>query len=462
PLLSGDVQVESVRLVDPVIYLEKLADGSANWEFEGAASSGTGTPTDRTGATADAGAVSQIRLDHFEVSNATIIYRELGANKSITSEYKVEGLDATLRAETLSGPFEAKGKVNFRGMALSFEVSSGAIIAARTVPLNVALFAPGNSRLGINGAITALETEPRYKGKINAAGDNLAVLLQALSGGGAAPGLLAQPFSLTTQADASQAGVALNEVEFSLGANRVDGSASVTLADAITFDVDLKAGKVDLDQILKAAGAAPANDDSAARVSKSPPEATSAANGTKASVGGFQFPLNMSGKAVLQVANLTFKGGQITDVELETELKGGVLNVNRAIALAPGVTDVSLSGKITTKDASLAFDGKTNVVISDPSGLANWLGAKVPEGIAGRVRKISYQSNVSLNSETLTLSGIDVGVDRSRISGGVTLALRKRLSFGASINVDTLNLDSYLNASAAKTPSAPSSGSSGG
>lgn len=478
PLLGGEVQVESVRLVNPVIYLEKLPDGSANWEFDAPdavnAKGGLGKPSAL--ATREAvpessksvGVVgAQVSLDHFEVTNATLIYRELGANASITSEQKVEGLDATLRAKTLSGPFEAKGKVNFQGMTLSFEVSSGTIIEGRTVPLNVAVFAPGNSRLGFSGAITALETAPHYKGKVNATGDNLAELLQGATGGGAAPGILAQPFSLTVQADASQTSVMLNEIEFSLGTNRIDGSALATLGDAITFEVDVKAGKVDLDQILKAAGAAPADNTKAEGVSKSPPKVTSAGSNKKAAGGGIQLPQNISGKVAVQVAALTYKGGQISDLELAADLKDGVLNVSKATAMAPGVTDVSLTGTATTKDGNLAFDGNTFVVISDPSGLANWLGAKVPDGIAGRVRKISYKSKVALTSESLTLSGIDVGVDRSRISGGVTLALRKRLSFGASINVDTLNLDAYLNggsskkAAASATPASAKTKSSG-
>ena len=34
PLLRGDIRVERIRLVDPVITLERLADGRPNWVFE--------------------------------------------------------------------------------------------------------------------------------------------------------------------------------------------------------------------------------------------------------------------------------------------------------------------------------------------------------------------------------------------------------------------------------------------
>jgi len=44
PLLSGDVRVTTLRLVDPVVALEIGADGRANWEF-GEAGTGAGDAT---------------------------------------------------------------------------------------------------------------------------------------------------------------------------------------------------------------------------------------------------------------------------------------------------------------------------------------------------------------------------------------------------------------------------------
>ena len=43
PLFTGEIQVESVTLVEPVLYLERLADGRVNWTF---------APTDQSAAKA--------------------------------------------------------------------------------------------------------------------------------------------------------------------------------------------------------------------------------------------------------------------------------------------------------------------------------------------------------------------------------------------------------------------------
>ena len=34
PLLGGQVKVETLKLIEPVIHLERLSDGSANWAFK--------------------------------------------------------------------------------------------------------------------------------------------------------------------------------------------------------------------------------------------------------------------------------------------------------------------------------------------------------------------------------------------------------------------------------------------
>ena len=34
PLISGQIKVETVKLIEPVIHLERLSDGTANWEFK--------------------------------------------------------------------------------------------------------------------------------------------------------------------------------------------------------------------------------------------------------------------------------------------------------------------------------------------------------------------------------------------------------------------------------------------
>ena len=450
PLLSGELQIERILLKNPIINIEKLADGRVSWDFNT-------SPTKQSSVTAStdntASTDADIRLDHFEISNATIVYIDSSTAKPSTQ--KIENLDAFLRAESISGPFAGNGKARFLGVPISFDVSSGLVIEGRTIPVNISLLAPGESRINVSGAVIGMGDDPHYKGKAEIYSSRLSELINALARSSVAPAQLSGPFSLTTLIDVSASAAKLEELEISIGEkneNRASGALSLGMDNGIQFALDLKAGKINLDQILKSTSNGnrqTKNDDVA--LSKSPPTAATNA-GSENAKSGFEIPANISGKVSIKIAQMMLKGDNLSDIQLKSNIANGVIAVEKISAELPGVTGVNIDGSARARDGGLVFDGNASVISSKPQDFANWIGLSVNDGVIERVRQVSYKSNVSLNSELLSLAGIDISIDRSRITGGVSLALNKRLSFGANLNVDSINLDSYLK----KTASASS------
>lgn len=73
PLFSGNVEVDSFVLVDPVIHLEVRRDGTPNWQFET-----TRAPAEAQAAGAEAGggsSLSGLRLGDVSITNGTATYR---------------------------------------------------------------------------------------------------------------------------------------------------------------------------------------------------------------------------------------------------------------------------------------------------------------------------------------------------------------------------------------------------
>ena len=456
PLLSGQVQVERIRLLSPVVNIEKFTDGRTNLEFkpEGqteppAAAVDGGAPSQNAPAQAQSAGLD-IRLDNFEVVDGLVVYRDATAG---TVE-RVENIDATLRAGSLNGPFEAQGQARVRGVPLAFEVSLGQIIEQRTVPVNAILNAPGGARIQVTGAVLGLEAEPHYKGKIKASGDNLAQLIDAVSAPGSAPNLLDQDFALDSDIDASATSVALSELEVQLGKARTTGNVAVALGDGIEFDVQLKAARIDVDAMLEAVGKRPqravsaqqgagtAAAGTATSIAPTPPQ-----NGAKATdpAQAFAFPKGVRGTVQMTVDAVTINGGLVSDVRLAAELADGELALSQLQAMAPGVTDVALFGFLRPKNGVPSFEGDVEVISADPSSLTDWIGVKLPAGVAGRVKRITYKSKVVADTNQVVVSALQITADKSKLTGGVTLALRKRLSFGADLALDAINLDTYVN-----------------
>ncbi len=454
PLLSGELQVERILLKNPVINIEKLSDGSASWDFNA-------LPTKQSSATITKGdekdnastTSADIRLDHFEISNATVVYLDSSAPKPLAQ--KIENLDASLRADSISGPFAGKGSARFLGVPISFDVSSGSVIEGRTVPINLSLFAPGESRINVSGALIGMEDNPHYKGKAEIHSSNLSELVNALARNSVAPIQLSAPFSLTAMIDASATQAKLEELEISIGEkdeNRFAGTLFLGIEGGIQFALDLKAGKINIDQLLKMGGKRQAENNEL-KLSNSPPDATSGSGSDSGKAkDAFELPTNISGKASLKIAQMILKGSNLSDIQFKSNIANGVIAIEQISAELPGVTGVNIDGNARAMNGALVFDGKASVISSKPQEFASWMGLPVNDGVINRVRQVSYNSNVSLNSELLSLSAIDISIDRSRITGGVSIALNKRPSFGANLNIDSINLDSYLK----KTANAPS------
>jgi len=461
PLLSGQVQVERIRLLSPVVNIEKFADGRTNLEFRPQVEPPLAVPP-ATGAapttqappstSPDNSTGMDIRLDNFEIADGQVIYRDATTG---TLE-RVEDIDAALRAGSLNGPFEAEGQARVRGVPLAFEVSLGQIIKERTVPVNAILKAPGGAHAQISGAVLGLEAEPYFKGKVKAEGDNLAQLLEAVTG--SAPEMLGQSFALESELDASAASVGLSELDVQFGSARATGAVKVAIKDGVEFDVQLKSALIDVDAMLQSAPSpsptqaqTPSDEALGASIAPTPPQTGAATTGKPQA---FAFPDGVRGTVQLTVDTVTLKGGLIRDVRLAAELADGELTVSQMQVMAPGVTDVAVFGFVRSVDGAPKFEGDVEVTSADPYSLTNWMGVTLPAGVAERVKRITYKSKIAADAKQVVVSGLQVTADKSTLTGGLTLALRKRLSFGADLSLDTINLDTYLNGHAAVQPEA--------
>ena len=160
PLLGGRVQVESVTLVDPVIEIEKLADG--RWNFELATEPDAAPVPSAPEAAAESGTAESpvaLQLDRLLIENGVFVYRDAAAGV----EERIDDLDARFAVASLEGPFEAEGTLTARGIPLRFDIAVGKIIEWRTMPFKTAISTErGASRLAARSA--AWPTSPGSMG----------------------------------------------------------------------------------------------------------------------------------------------------------------------------------------------------------------------------------------------------------------------------------------------------------
>ena len=127
PLLAGRIEVERIKLVDPEIELEVLADGRKNWVFDtdgpGTASQtipgalpGAPSGEEKGPAAADI-STPLIVLQNFTIENGSLTYRD-GQRGTVE---RIEKINANITAASLNGPFESTGDLRLRGVPLVYD-----------------------------------------------------------------------------------------------------------------------------------------------------------------------------------------------------------------------------------------------------------------------------------------------------------------------------------------------------
>ena len=145
----------------------------------------------------------------------------------------------------------------------------------------------------------------------------------------------------------------------------------------------------------------------------------------------------------LDVGLVEIGEGYVRQFTLDARLANGALAIRRMSALLPGGSDVAFSGELRLAAGAYRLDGSTEVVSDNLVSLLEWAGVGVPTAAQGRLRNLSLSSALMVNGDVAQMTGIDLRLDQSRLTGGVAVALVNRPSFSFNLALDQLNADAY-------------------
>ncbi len=435
PLMSGEIKISSVTLIRPVISLERRADGGANWEFPnltgGSSAAGAAAPksASQTGANVD------IRLDSAEIIDASVIFRDAVSGKT----HRIEDLDATIAATSLSGPFSASGGLVYQGLKTRFDASLGRIDAGRAAPLKLTLALPEIAGdVSFEGTVDG-DAGPSLRGKVAATVGDLSAasgaIGKALGIPSTLPPVLAKPFNLAATISGNPARFEVSDLAIDLADARVQGAVTGDLSAKPAIDIGLTLGRIDLDKFGVFAG-------SASQTSTTP--STQGTASAPAEQSEFTLPQDVRIKVVVTADAVDYGGRTVRRIRLEGLLDQGAIAVDVLTAQLPGGTNATVTGTVYADGGVPRFVGRGDVVSDNLRAALAWM--KVPlDGVAAdRLRKGVFGADIDASPKQVELSNWTVDIDNTRISGGLSLVPRDRPAFGLSLVVDKVNLDAYL------------------
>ena len=458
PLLIGNLRVESVKLVRPVLNIEIFETGESNLSLiprgTDAAKTSQG-PTEVEGSGAPSLPIAGLRVtpktdggfdisvENFVVENGTVVYRN--AMRGLVE--RVDGLNGRIAFASLKGPMDASLRATIHGLPVSIEMSAGEIIQGRTVPFNLdATIAPGALKVQFSGSLNGLDDALRLRGRLTAEGKNLADLARAV-GGRDVPAALGRPFGLQTNMALAADGAELSELTLKLDDMQANGHLSAAFDDTTTIDAALNATRLDLDSLLRPP--APAKPDPQA---KAPAPSAGLAAPPASIERPFvddrlsleTLPANLTANLTIGIDAVTWRGEAIRQSRLDLSLANREITVSQLSALLPGNSDVAVFGFVTEKDALPQFDGTVEMTSSDLRAALDWLGLST-KGIAGdRLRNASLNARLSARPDVVSATDLRARFDATQIDGALTANIAAHPSFGANLTIDRVNLDAYM------------------
>ena len=426
-LFGGNIQVESIDIEEPVITLERRAEGQGNWNF---------TPS---GDLAENKLLDRVKLDRVTLTNGVLrlIDRRRGG------EAKLENLNAALAAPSIAGPWRLRGSVAYRGRPLDIGINTGAWKAGEAFRFGFHI-APGDNS-GLVYDFDGTNDGNRISGfmQIEPAADP--------EGKEDVEGRI-RPLVFKSKVVADFDHIAFDAIEIAprdpeSGGTLVSGSAKLTLGAAMAAEAELSASKIDLDQyagaearrLLRERGGLAVADSLLALL-----------------------PENVSLKMAFKMTALETGGATLENVVLKLEADRQAIRLRELSASLPGRSRARFEGVFFPGTSGAELAGKLALEANDLRQLALWAWPEGKETIAkywtGSRGRLKLQTEVNLTRNRVGFAKTQYEIDGIAGKGEFSRETGGRTASDLRIDADQIDIDNFAPGGVA----AVSSGGAGG
>jgi uncharacterized protein involved in outer membrane biogenesis len=441
-LVQGRIAFQAIQLDGLTVTLETLADGTPSW-----------LPKTRPGKAAASEAAGQkpsadadektpgIEINSLKLSNGMVIVRDARTK----AESRFGGIGIDVEAGSLMGPYRFNGQAELLGQPVLLTGGLEEVRKDRAAPLNIELSLPGpNFKARYGGLLSLFSGGYAARGKMIVEAPSLEGLAHAL---GIASGLAPDPVRIESTLTASADTISMDETRIELAGGTGFGKLKLVLGGESRIEARLDMDRLDLDRLTPKASAAAAS--SAPSQPGTSPKGETAGDNVPPSAGTpppkpIQLPNNLSGLIDLRVGKVNWNGQSIDQVRLDAALGGGELTVSQASVQLPGGGEAAFFGFVNNVPRGMSFEGTLEAQTPKLRQTLAWLGSD-PKTIAeNRLRNFRLKASVQGNSDEVRLTNLDMTIDESRLLGAAILKPGTRPAFGLALDLNRLDLDSYL------------------
>ncbi|MBF0269893.1 MAG: AsmA family protein [Alphaproteobacteria bacterium] len=445
-MAQGRIAFQAILLDGATVTLETMADGSPSWLPTTSVAPAQALPPKQEGKDAsssqDKGQAPSVEINHLQVSNATVIVKD--ARTQAMQKFDGIGLDA--EAGSLTGPYKFEGQANFLGQPVLLSGGLEELRRDRASPLNIEFTLPGpgfKARYG--GLLSLLSGGYAARGKLVVEAPSLDGLARSL---GVAQGLAPDPLRIESTLAASANTISLDETRIELAGGKGYGKLKLVLGAESRLEARLEMDRLDLDRLTPKGAQPQATAQPVARTTggaeKAGPSDKPQETAKTPSAKTVQLPGNLAAIFDLRVGSVAWNGQSIEQVHFDAALNAGELTVSQASLQLPGGGEAAFFGFVNNVPQGLKFEGNLEAQTPKLRATLAWLGGEPKNLAANRLQNFRLKASVQGTSQEVRLTNLDMTLDETRLLGAAILKPGVRPAVGLALDLNRLDLDSYL------------------
>ncbi len=431
-LLSGQIEFRKVRLLRPVLALERLASGGTSWNINPARSL-KGLP-----------GADQIAVAGIDIVDGQVFLGD-GRRGGLS---EVAGVNGRLSAPALDGPWRIQLDAAQAGTPFGLSASTGKYRPGK--PLNIAVSIIPKDDTGFTWSFDGetLREDGNVTGK-------LTVAPAVLAGGKANPLNSLWQVRVTSELTADFDRVSLRKIEVVpatdlAGGNLVTGEADIALGQRLDVDARLAAASLDIDQLLgrNLLRSASAGTDAQA-AGDSPVTGGTAALLDSLSIVLQALPAETRIRFETAITSMIIGGETLTRVRLAGQASPEALRITEASGGMPGQTRAGFTGVLLPAANAIKpqLAGDLSLESVSVRDLATWALPDSAEAInrvwSGARGRARLEAKLGLTPDTIRLTGIKARLDDATATGSFRVTTGDTPSVSVRMVADTINVDRY-------------------
>ncbi len=411
-LLQGAFNVESIDVEAPVISLERLASGDANWRF---APSQDLLRSDL---------LSRVKLDKITLAGGSVSFRDARRSDS----FSLSGVTADVASPGIEGPWRVRARALQGDRPLDISLNTATYVAGEAFRFGVKLaaadgsgyafsFDGGNDTSGVTGDIT-IAPAASEDGKTDAEGRIRPLVFTAKA---------AADFDKVKLTD-----IRVAQLEQAEAGPIATGAAELWIGSRVSASAELSAAVLDLDALAGARSRSLLREAGSLAV----------ANSLLA-----MLPDGVAIDGKVTVTALKAEGQTFDNVSLDIEADRERLRINRFFAGLPGRTDMLFSGTFFPGAGNGELAGDLALEAADLRDFVLWLWPGGRERLAGLWTgsrgRLKMQTRLGVTSADMRLTDTQFELDGEPGKGSLVVTAAGRGAVDLTLDSGRFDVDSY-------------------